>query len=312
MRRLLSTPVVLLLACAAAPGCADTGKGDDSGGADSDTSGDSGGDTGEAARTYDNCAPTVGADVPTFFQRYFQCTDLSMDGGDVVMATQSLPPYDTYYYGPDSPNAAVWDDQGGTTAPNPHFLTAQTVLIKVPGAPVAKGLSIDTSLVDLQAGTSSEEFPGGPVGVAPDSVAAFNATAAPGDDILEEQYTFDEWGAHPDQRGTYHHHQANRGALSALLHAGIITTDIPGAAEVEVYGVMCDGTILLGCTELDGGDVAAGEIDAQNGHVGDIVDRDGAVYFTGRYHTHLCEALGHHGLAPEIQYYTACGSAPPA
>lgn len=291
--------------------------GDTSKGGSEDTgSGDTGsvdtGSGGSDAYTFETCTPSVADDVPAFYKRYFRCVDLSMSGGDVAMGTSSLPPYLTYYYGPDSPNYAPWDDQGGTTAPNPNYLSAQNVLVLVPSDPVAKGLTIDSSLVDLQAGTSGDEYQGGPVGVSPDSVAAYNATAAPGDDILEEQYTFDEWGAHPDPRGSYHHHQANRGALAALLAAGLVTTDVPGEAEVEVYGVMCDGTVLLGCTELDGSAVDASSLDAQNGHVGDIVDPDGTSYFSGRYHTHLCEALGNYGLAPEIQYYERCGVGPPS
>ncbi|MBM4389944.1 MAG: YHYH protein [Deltaproteobacteria bacterium] len=255
----------------------------------------------EDAATLAECTATVADDVPAFFATYFACTDISMEGDNVVLATDSLPPYATYYYGADHEMYAEWDDQGGETSPNPSTIEALTVRVVVPADPVARGLDITAARVDHQMGTSDEEYVAGSVGVAPDSVANFNATAAPGDDIFEEELTFDEWDAHPTPNGEYHHHGANRGALAALDFLGV---------DATVFGVMCDGTVLLGCDELDGSAVDIDTLDAQDGHVGDIVDLDGTVHFSGRYHAHVCAHYNGFGLYPEIQYYDDCDSAP--
>jgi hypothetical protein len=86
---------------------------------------------------------------------------------------------------------------------------------------------------------------------------------------------------------------------------GLTTSTTPGAATIEVYGVMCDGTFVLGCVELDGS-APAGALDAQGGHVGDLRDARGTVHFAARYHTHVCPSAGGRKYTPEIQYYSAC------
>jgi hypothetical protein len=274
---------------------------DDSAVQESNTTDDSGSSD---VRSFENCGTSVAEDVPDFYKKYFLCSTITVDNGDVVITTENLPPYKTYYYGEGNPNYAEWDDRGGAYHPNPSTLAAGTISVRVPSNPTSKGLTIDSSIVDLEAQTSSEEFNLGPAGVCTDSVAMFNSVAAPGDDILQEEFTFDEWGSHP--AGTeYHHHGANAGSLAALQYSGLVSSTTPGSTEPEVYGVMCDGTVLLGCLELDGSTVS-GSLDAQNGHVGDIKDSS-ATYFTGRYHIHMCASLGHYGLSPEIQAYEDCG-----
>lgn len=255
-------------------------------------------------RTPDTCEASVDAAAPEFYQRYFACSDITVNGGTVTLWTEDLPPYPTAYYPDDDPNHTAWDDRGGDYTQNPNRIAAQVVSIQIAAEPVAKGITIDESLVDLEMGTSTEEYPGGPVGVGLDSVSYYNAVAAPGDSILDEQWTFDEWAAHPDQRGSYHHHSASPGPLEILSLRGY-------ADSLELYGMMCDGTVLLGCTELDGSDVDSTSLDAQAGHVGDVIDPDGTTWFAGRYHVHMCEDFGNYGLSPEIQYYEDCGTLPP-
>jgi len=105
-----------------------------------------------------------------------------------------------------------------------------------------------------------------------------------------------------DVRGTYHYHGPTPGPLEVLRAAGVVTTTVPGAAEVELYGILRDGTVVLGCTELDSS--APAGLDAQGGHIGDLRATDGTMFFTGRYHTHVCaDAARGHLYTPEIQYY---------
>lgn len=254
--------------------------------------------------TLDNCPTSIDADVPAFYAKYFRCSTITVESGAVVLRSSSLPPHATYYYGAGDPNYAAWDDRGGAYSPNPHLLTAQELAVAIPANPTPKGVTITEDLVDGVAQTDPAfELPGGPVGMALDGVALFDGLAAPGMSIETERFTFDAYNAHPAPDTTYHYHTTMPGSLEVLAHLGMVTSTTPGDAELEVYGVLCDGTVILGCTELDGA-APSGALDAQGGHVGDLVDDDGTTHFTARYHTHVCP--GGHEYTPEIQYYTTC------
>lgn len=259
----------------------------------------------DGARTLANCQTRIGEGVPDFFARYFRCVDIQLDGDEVVIQTDNLPPHPTYYYGEGHPNYVAFDtSRGDQYRPNPNTLDLTEVTVRVPLAPVAKGLTVFADMVDTQMNTSPEEYGGGPRGVALDSVVLFDDQAAPGDDIAEEFFTFDSFFAHP--AGTmYHYHTASPGPLEVLADLGLTTSTVPTKGDIELYGVMCDGTVVLGCTELDGGDIT-GDLDAQNGHVHDLVDELGNTMLAQRYHTHVCEGRFSHVYGPEIQYYQAC------
>jgi hypothetical protein len=255
------------------------------------TDGDSSGE-----RTLESCTTSVGTDVPLFFRTFFKCVTVASTGSGVKITTESLPPHRSHYYGSASPNYEAFDtSRGSQYRPNPNSIRAQSVSITVPNEPVARGLSVTGSLVDGSVGTNANEYALGAVGVALDSVALFNPLAAPGDDIEDEKYTFDGYNAHPTQDGTYHYHATTRGPLEVLSAVG--------SGSLEVYGILCDGTVVLGCKELDGTTAASG-LDAQGGHVHDLSDGQGNTYFTSRYHVHVCDTGRKY--TPEIQYYGTC------
>ncbi len=262
-------------------------------------------DAPSGARTLDTCSTSIAADAPEFYKRYFKCVTITTTATGVTIATEDLPPHLSAYYDPASPNYVAFDTRGGSYHKNPNTLSAQVIALKIPSAPTRSGATITAATVDGQAGTSQEEYALGPVGVAIDSVAIFTGTAAPGDNIASERFTFDRYEAHPEQRGAYHYHSPTPGPLEVLRAAGLITTTVPGAATIELYGILCDGTVILGCTELDG-TAPAGTLDAQGGHVGDVKAGDGTVFFAGRYHTHVCGDARGHAYTPEIHYYNAC------
>lgn len=135
----------------------------------------------------------------------------------------------------------------------------------------------------------------------------FNSLARPGDDITDEKWSFDAVAAHPENTGIYHYHASAIGPLTVLQSLGFTTIDIPGTAEIELYGVMCDGTVVMGANELDT-TAPAGELDAQAGHVHDMTDQTGTVQLENRYHIHMDPgiSLEQRGLTPEAQYYTTC------
>lgn len=299
-------PLLLLAACGTKT-VDDSAVGDS---ADSADSGDSG-DSGDAALTLQSCTTTIADDVPQFYKDFFRCAEIAIDGDRVAIHTHDLPPHPSAYYPTTDPNYEPWDDRGGAYHQNPNTLSTQDNFVWVPLDPVAKGITVTSDMVDGFATTSDDEYHGGALGVAPDSVLMFAGFAAPDDDIAQEEYTFDTWSGHPQETGAYHHHGANPAALAVMVDLGLATTTTPGAAEVELYGIACDGTVILGCTELDGSTPDASELDGQNGHVGDIVGPaalGGVTYFTGRYHQHVCTGVYTDPYFAEIQYYDACES----
>ena len=239
--------------------------------------------------------------MPRFFAAYFKCVTISTTADAIVITSRGLPPHPSYYWGEGDPNFAAFDtSRGSDYLPNPNKLREKSLRVSIPSAPVAKGLTITSAMVDGVVGTSAEEYSLGPVGIALDSVAIFNPLAAPGDDIEKERFTFDDYSAHPSPDGAYHYHTTSKGPLEVLASIG-------ATSGVELYGVMCDGTFVLGCTELDASSPDLTALDAQGGHVHDLKDASGTVHFTARYHVHVCPSKGGRKYTPEIQWYSTCG-----
>lgn len=289
MKSLVTSRTLTAVVLAALPACGD----------EASNALDAGTDTGTGELTVDNCETSIAADVPAPYASLFRCVTMTVSGTDLVVTTRGLPPHRSYYYGSGNANYEPWDDRGGAYHANPNTLVKQTVTYKIPLTPNARNLTIGTGLVDGTVNTSGSEYRGGPVGVALDSVLLFNALAAPGDDIAAERFTFDEWNAHPAPGGAYHYHSDSSGPLTVLARAGV--------TDVEAYGLMCDGTFVLGCTELDGSTPVQTDLDAQNGHVHTIVDHAGAS-IANRYHVHICPSWTAHPrpYTPEIQFYDRC------
>jgi len=243
--------------------------------------------------TLDTCVTGTASNVPEPYASLFRCVEMSIEGTDLVIKSTGLPPHKSYYYGASSPNYIAWDDRGGAYHANPNTLKQSTTTIVVPLTPNPRNITINAAAVDGVNGTSSSEYRGGPVGIALDSVLLFNALAAPGDDIADEQYTFDPYNAHPAPNGAYHYHRDSPGPLEVLAKAG---------NTAEVYGLMCDGTFILGCTELDGATPNETDLDAQNGHTHDIAS------LGARYHIHICPSWSAHPrpYTPEIQFFDRC------
>jgi hypothetical protein len=266
--------------------------------------------TGDTQRTLDNCGTDIDGTAPAFLSSYFLCVSAAADDSDLTIHTVDLPPHLTNYYGEGDPNYAPFDtSRGSEYHANPNTLSPQDLVLQIPVAPNPRGITIDASLVDGVTGTSDDEYPIGPAGVALDGVEIFNPNTPAGADrgIEQEKYTFDDYDAHPADTGEYHYHTSSPGPLEALQEKGLVTSTTPGSAEIELYGVMCDGTVVLGCTELDGTAPASGGFDAQFGHVHDLTDEDGTVILSNRYHVHICPGT-YATYTPEIAYYDSCSA----
>ena len=220
--------------------------------------------------TLENCDGSIDADVPDFYINYFNCVDVSVSGGTVTLSTKGLPPYESMYYSEESGNYIDFVSQGDGYYLNPNTIAEQSYSMSIPETPVSRGLTINDDLVDGELGNSDNEYGMSAQGIAINGVTIFNPLAGPGDDIEDEKYSFDPYNGHPEMTGAYHYHTTSKGPLEALEFDGFIQTAVVGSAEIELYGIMCDGTLILGCTELDGSEPSSSDFDAQNGHVHDI------------------------------------------
>ncbi len=257
--------------------------------------------------TLENCTGTISDNAPEFYKQYFSCVDVSVSGSSTVISSDNIPPYQSWYFTENHPNYIEYISQGSGYFQNPNTISEQSISISIPSSPVSRNLTIDDSMVDGIAQNNQYEYPMATVGLALNGVAIFNPIAAPPDDIEDEKFSFDLYSGHPTFDGTYHHHSTTKGPLEVLLDKGLITTAVVGSAEIELYGIMCDGTVILGCTELDGSTPDDSDFDAQNGHLHDISDSNGTTHFSNRYHTHVCtETFTGHKFTPEIQYYEGC------
>ena len=274
------------------------------------------------------CHTDISPDAPDFFHKYFECVTIRMSesGNYVNLYYNGLAPYDSWYYAPGDPNSIPFESQGeGYFQIQNAYIQEMDYVISIPVSPTPRdNLVIDELQVDgevTQTGVTYE-YPMGSVGTAINGVNMFNPCASPPDVIEDEAYTFDLYSGHPaGNSGIYHYHTTSAGPLEVLQHKmpEDVTSSIPGQAEIELYGIMCDGTIIMGCTELDGSTPDVSSWDAQNGHVHDIVDEDGVVMFESRYHTHICydgltdedtdgNGYPQHEFTPEISYYQTPGA----
>ena len=292
----------------------------------------------------ETCETDIATDVPQFFQDYFQCVKarMSSSGNYVNLYFSSLPPYESWYYdamnatSSSNPNWIPFESFAAGSYQNPNVISELDIVISIPVNPtvrsqIANGDSddglelIDAGAVDGEVGTNDYEYPMGVIGSALNGATMYNPCAAPGDVIEDEALSFDLYSGHPGGPA-YHYHTNSPGPLEVLAHKGLVTNTTPGSAELEIFGINCDGVVVMGCTELDGSAVDPTDWDAQNGHVHDMVGADGTVYFEDRYHTHICytditdedtdgvspnDNLGYdqHEFTPEISYYETPGYA---
>ena len=284
-------PITLFLAVALFTGCPPDNENDAA--------------TGDAI-TLDDCETSFGDGVQAFYSTYFSCVTVSVSGTNTLINSDNLPPHVSWYYSDEHGNYIDWASQGDGYYLNPNMISTQDLTISIPNEPTSRGLTINGSLVDGEVGNSDYEYDMSTVGLALDGCSLFNPLAAPGDDIEDEKYSFDLYSGHPEMTGNYHYHTTTKGPLEVLEHKGLIQTPVVGSAEIELYGIMCDGTLIMGCTELDGSTPDNSDFDSQNGHVHDISDGT-TVHFSNRYHTHICtETFTSHSFTPEIQYYEGC------
>ena len=270
-----------------------------------------------------SCKTDIAEDVPIFFHKYFHCVTakLSKSGNYINLYYNGLPPYSSWYYSPNSPNYVEYQSQGNGYYKNPNIISENNYVISIPVTPTKiSNHQIGENAVDGKIGTDSYEYPMGSVGAALNGANLYNPLARPGDVIEDEIFSFDLYSGHP-VNGEYHYHTSSQGPLEVLKHKmpAQISNILPGSSEIELYGIMCDGTVVMGCTELDKSKPNISQLDCQNGHSHDILDEDGTLLLQDRYHTHICysslnekdfsgNGCEDHEFTPEVSYYTSSGT----
>ena len=117
----------------------------------------------------------------------------SQDDDWITISTDNQPDHKSMYYGTGHDLYEAYDEPTNQDFnKNPNSIEAQNYTLKIPRYP---------EMASSHEATAMDAF-----GVAVNGVVFFNQEAAPGDDILEELNTFDQYEGHPQNQGAYHYH----------------------------------------------------------------------------------------------------------
>ncbi len=177
----------------------------------------------------------------------------------VTITTTNEPDHKSMYYPVDHALYEAYNEPNNPRfRKNPNNIVAQNISFRLPRHPSEATNKQTTGL--------------GPMGVAINGVVLFNQNAAPGDDILDELHTFDQYEGHPQQRGTYHYHTEP-----------VFLTQTK--SDSALIGVLLDGFPVYGPVE-NGKTIANSDLDDYHGHSHATAD-----FPMGIYHYHITDDL---------------------
>lgn len=182
----------------------------------------------------------------------FSCNvTLQKSGANVILTSENEPDTKSFYY--NTTDACYEAFSSTARRANPNKIAAQTITMTVPYNPTAAATARATT--------------GGVIGMALNGIAIYSNTAAPGDNIYEEEATFDKCDGHPDSSSRYHYHTEP---------SAITNTDS------NFVGVLRDGFPIYGRNDYETGTTVTG-LDAQGGKTGKTADSPS----TAVYHYHV-------------------------
>ncbi|NJM93526.1 MAG: YHYH protein [Cytophagales bacterium] len=205
---------------------------------------------------------TSSIDISVLTAKFYHSNALSVKIEDefVVITSKNLPDHKSMYYPKGN---SLYENYSEPSNPdfkkNPNSILEQEFAYRIPRFPKEKA-------------SNKESTPFGPMGVAINSVAFFNQNAAPGDDILEELNTFDQYEGHPANAGDYHYH---------LEHVWLTASK----GEDAFVGLLLDGFPVYGPKE-NGKTITNSDLDDYHGHTGPTAD-----FPNGIYHYHITDEL---------------------
>ena len=148
-----------------------------------------------------------------------------------------------------------------------NMIEEQNIVMRIPLSP--------------KASSNPTDAPFATIGLAINGVSFFNENAAPGDEITDELFTFDQCSGHPQQQGVYHYH-VDPVCLLRDLGGDVISDSIEADGKTYhwikdsgnnaslMIGMLVDGFPVYGPTgtgEMDcNGQLVTEEINDFNGH----------------------------------------------
>ena len=235
--------------------CSDNGE-------QNDTSGSSNTNTASSNNSTSNNTSSVGGtDISILAEKFYNNSAVSVVVNDdnLVISAKDLPDHKSAYYNTNNPLYESYNEPNNPSFKlNPNNILEQDIVMTIPRFP-----KIDNS---------HGATPMGPMGIAVNSVAIFNQMAAPGDDILEELNTFDQYEGHPAPGGVYHYH----------IEPVWLTQTL---GEDAFIGLLLDGFPVYGPVE-NSIRLTNDDLDDYHGHIHDTPE-----FPEGIYHYHITDEL---------------------
>jgi hypothetical protein len=190
---------------------------------------------------------------------YSSATTFVITDDKIVITTTNEPDHKSMYYDQSNALYEAYDEPNNPDfKQNPNNITAQSYEFTIPRYPAEASNKTAT------------EFDA--IGVSVNGVVFFNQNAAPGDDILDELNTFDQYEGHPQNQGVYHYH----------IEPVYLTQTISNDAFV---GFLLDGFPVYGPYE-NGVKLNNDDLDEYHGHTSATADFPNSIY-----HYHITDDL---------------------
>jgi len=200
-------------------------------------------------------------DISVLAAKFYNDDALTVSVGTdyITITSHNEPDHKSMYYSQGSSLYEAYDEPGNPDfKKNPNSIETQNFVYRIPRYP--------------SEATTKSTTPMGPMGVAVNSVAFFNQQAAPGDDILEELNTFDQYEGHPANSGDYHYH----------IEPIWLTQKL---GDDAFMGLLLDGFPVYGPVE-NSTRLTNDDLDDYHGHVAATAE-----FPNGIYHYHITDDL---------------------
>jgi hypothetical protein len=208
-----------------------------------------------------NSSSSNSNDISVLADKFYHEGKVSVVVNDdnIVITASDLPDHKSAYYSSGNPLYESYDEPNNPSFNlNPNNILEQNIVMTIPRFP--------------EVSSAHESTPMGPMGVAVNSVAIYNQMAAPGDDILEELNTFDQYEGHPAPGGIYHYH----------IEPVWLTQTL---GDDAFLGLLLDGFPVYGPVE-DGDRLKNEDLDDYHGHIHNKTE-----FPEGIYHYHVTDEL---------------------
>lgn len=184
-----------------------------------------------------NVNTTLDPSLPSWIKDNFKCLVGYVDGTNYTFKSANFPNHASYYYCSShsagattcssGQNPTLWTALPGSNyAAGANVIASQKFVYNIPATPTLKS----GTLSGTQAGLAS-------IGITTNGLSIFNNAAAPGDVLSSEAVTFDGFGGHPQNTGTYHHHASVTKVSTTMSSASLLGIALDGYA---IYDEACN------------------------------------------------------------------------